>query len=143
MPVNVNKFFDNGNFVAGNGGYISIDGIDVNISKWNIHWKNIVVPVTHSGAGGTVVYRTVGRTGYLHVEIPYDFIQRFENVRNFKNGFQFVGYYADKDNMTGRPQGVSCYNILPTDVHLLTSSQADDVVRLVFEGVCNAPVQNI
>lgn len=145
------QYFDQGNFAAGNGGYITLGSKQLNLSKWAVNWKNTIVPTPCTGSAGIMTYRTVGTTALVHIEMCWDFSLRNEGfVGSFNdppvglnvdsNMFGFYGVIADKSNTNNVTKGYMCSQVAITSVTVVSSQEQDDVVKVVIEGVANAPL---
>jgi len=152
------QYFDQGNFAAGNGGYVTLGGLQINMSKWTALTKNIIVPTPCTGSQGVMTYRTVGTTTVVHVECNWDFVNRNDNERWFNfindinngagqslafdvdsNTFSFYGLISDAVNTNAVTKGYNCVQVTITDILIVSSQEQDDVVKIVIDGVCNAP----
>lgn len=152
------SFWDEGNFISGNGGYIrsaqragypSTANFTLNIQSWSVKTKNITVPVTStknvSSVDGSahISHRTVGKTETITIELVYDWVLRPEALYEVIHGFQFFGYYTHPVNTANNLKGITCDECIVTDLEIISSQKGDDVVRMKIEAVCNAPIVSV
>lgn len=152
-------YFDNRNSFSGNGGYISLSpqgayspSDPLNICKWSLKFENIVARFAGSGGNGFIRYRTIAQTAYIHVELMMDFTEKDEQLAGqlklssfdpTSNVFSFKGLLSDSINTNGQQYAYQCSEVEITDLLIVSSQQADDVVRIIIEGVASTAVQKV